>query len=87
MPQIRPITDLRNAAEISKLCHAKKEPIFITRDGYGDMVIMSMEAYEELTEKASGHAAAAEEKKELPENGMLYNAREQFSTLRRKHLG
>lgn len=49
MPQIRPITDLRNTTEISELCHAKNEPIFITKNGYGDLVIMSMETYETLT--------------------------------------
>ena len=49
MPQIRPITDLRNTTEISELCHAKNEPIFITKNGYGDLVIMSMETYEKIT--------------------------------------
>ena len=49
MPQIRPITDLRNTTEISELCHAKNEPVFITKNGYGDLVIMSMETYEALT--------------------------------------
>lgn len=49
MPQIRPITDLRNTNEISELCHARREPIFITKNGYGDLVIMSMETYEALT--------------------------------------
>lgn len=48
MPQIRPITDLRNTTEISELCHAKNEPVFITKNGYGDLVIMSMETYEAL---------------------------------------
>ena len=52
MPQIRPITDLRNTTEISELCHAKDEPIFITKNGYGDLVIMSMKTYEALTEPA-----------------------------------
>lgn len=47
MPQIRPISDLRNNfAEISKLVHDEKEPVFITKNGYGDMVVMSMEEYE-----------------------------------------
>ena len=53
MPQIRPITDLRNTNEISELCHARQEPIFITKNGYGDLVIMSMDTYESLTEKRS----------------------------------
>ena len=46
MPQIRPITDLRNTTEISELCHSKDEPVFITKNGYGDLVIMSIETYE-----------------------------------------
>ena len=33
--QIRPITDLRNTTEISELCHAKEEPLFITKNGCG----------------------------------------------------
>ena len=49
MPQIRPITDLRNTSEIAELCHTKNEPVFITKNGYGDLVIMSMETYEQLT--------------------------------------
>lgn len=47
MPQIIPIRDLKNTSEISELCHGAGEPIFVTKNGYGDMVIMSMEAYEE----------------------------------------
>jgi PHD/YefM family antitoxin component YafN of YafNO toxin-antitoxin module len=46
MPQIIPIKDLKNTAEISDLCHASDEPVFITKNGYGDMVIMSMETWE-----------------------------------------
>jgi len=48
MPQIRPITDLRNTTEISELCHNTSEPIFITKNGYGDMVVMSNETYEDI---------------------------------------
>ena len=46
MPQIIPIKDLKNTSEISELCHKVGEPIYITKNGYGDMVIMSMETYE-----------------------------------------
>ncbi len=46
MPQIRPITDLRNTNEISDLYHKQNEPIFITKNGYGDLVVMSIETYE-----------------------------------------
>lgn len=46
MPQIIPIRDLKKTSEISKLCKESNEPIFVTKNGYGDMVIMSMETYE-----------------------------------------
>lgn len=52
MPQIRPITDLRNTNEISEICHARQEPIFITKNGYGDLVVMSIETYEKMVETA-----------------------------------
>jgi prevent-host-death family protein len=49
MPLIRPISDLRNRAlEISELCHREDQPIFITRNGKGDMVVMSQAHYERL---------------------------------------
>ena len=43
MPQIIPIKDLKNTSEISDMCHKTEEPIYVTKNGYGDMVIMSME--------------------------------------------
>ena len=47
MPIIRPISDLRNKfREISELVHECDEPVFITREGRGDMVVMSMAAWE-----------------------------------------
>ncbi len=48
MLQIRPVSDLRNNfADISKIVHETAEPVFLTKNGYGDMVVMSIEAYEE----------------------------------------
>jgi len=47
MPHIRPISDLRNNAnEISEICHNERKPVFITKNGVGDMVVMSIETYE-----------------------------------------
>ena len=51
MPQIIPIKDLKNTSEISDMCHRAEEPIYITKNGYGDMVIMSMEIYESMMKK------------------------------------
>jgi len=49
MPVIKPISDLRNKAnEISELAHKLNEPIFITKNGEGDMVVMSMAQYGQL---------------------------------------
>src|SRR5699024_4468143 len=52
MPEIRPIKDLRNTNETSKLCHARNEPVYITKNGYGHLVVMSMETYKENSAKA-----------------------------------
>lgn len=47
MPSIRPIFDLRNSAnEISDFCRQTGEPVYITRNGTGDMVVLSLEEYE-----------------------------------------
>lgn len=47
MPRIIPIRDLRDTGKMSEMCNESREPIFITKNGYGDMVIMSMAVYEE----------------------------------------
>ena len=44
MPEIIPIRDLKNTNAISQRCHKTQEPIFVTKSGYGDMVIMSIKA-------------------------------------------
>lgn len=46
MPRIIPIRDLKKTSELSEMCRKAQEPVFITKNGYGDMVIMSMETYE-----------------------------------------
>lgn len=85
MPQIRPITDLRNTTEISEVCHASHEPLFITKNGYGDLVVMSIEAYEEMVKTLETDKAIAEA--EYAADGQLLDARATLSSLRRKHFG
>lgn len=51
MPQIIPIKELKDTARVSEMCHESSEPIYVTKNGYGDMVLMSMEAYEEMHRK------------------------------------
>ena len=85
MPQIRPITDLRNTNEISDICHAKMEPLFITKNGYGDLVVMSIETYEQMLEVNETDASITE-----AEHGSgveLLDARDALASLRRKYFG
>lgn len=84
MPQIIPIRDLKNTSEISQKCHATGEPIFITKNGYGDMVIMSMKAYEEkmfMFEVYSKLAAAEEQVRE----GKVFDGEASLKKLREKY--
>ena len=49
MPHIRSSADLRNNYnDISSFCHDYSEPVFITKNGKGDLAVMSIEAYERL---------------------------------------
>jgi PHD/YefM family antitoxin component YafN of YafNO toxin-antitoxin module len=85
MPQIKPITDLRNTNDISDLCHSKMEPVFITKNGYGDLVVMSIETYEQMLDVNETDADITEAEYESGEN--LIDAKEALATLRRKHFG
>ena len=87
MPQIRPITDLRNTNDISDACHAVKEPIFITKNGYGDLVVMSIETYEQIVETQAIDNAISEAEEEYDATGILLDAKETLASLRRKHFG
>ena len=85
MPIIRPITDLRDTNEISELCHSRQEPIFITKNGYDDLVVMSIDTYERqmaLLEVYQKLGVAEEQ----AENGIPnVNGREVFDRLRVKY--
>jgi len=85
MPEIRPITDLRNTNEISELCRKRQEPIFITKNGYGDMVIMSMETYERRMALVEVYKKLAEAEKQIADGMPLLDGEEVFKRLRKKH--
>ena len=84
MPQIIPIRNLKDTATISEMCHNTNEPIFVTKNGYGDMVIMSMQAYEEkmalLDMKAKINAAESN-----VAEGKVYDAKEALRKIRDKY--
>ncbi|HHX60703.1 MAG TPA: type II toxin-antitoxin system Phd/YefM family antitoxin [Epulopiscium sp.] len=66
MPNIRPISDLRNNSNaISEFCKTSREPIFITKNGIGDMVVMSIETYEKQQAQLELYAKLAEAEAEI----------------------
>ena len=87
MPVIKPITELRNTNEISELCHQQQEPIFITKNGFGDLVVMSIEAYDKLMSEKKIDRAIHDAEQEVAEGAELLDAKEALSVLRRKHFG
>ena len=86
MPQIIPLKDLRNTSKITELCHETKEPIFVTKNGYGDLVVMSMETYERIISTKQADAAIAQSEKELKTGGRCLEAETALIALRRKHF-
>lgn len=81
MPQIIPIKDLKNTADISELVHAADEPIYITKNGYGDMVIMSVEMYESTMKRLNMYRELELSEREI-ESGRIKDARQSLDKLR-----
>ena len=66
---IRPVSDLRNNfADISKTVHETQRPVFLTKNGFGDMVVLSMEAYENLQLESEIYFKLAEAERPESEN-------------------
>ena len=81
MPIIRPSSDLRNNYnEISTICHRTKSPVYITKNGTGDLAIMSIELYELLTEKYMLYKELERGINSL-ENGEVYSTEEVYNEL------
>lgn len=80
---IRPVSDLRNNfANISRTVHETAKPVFLTKNGYGDMVVMSMEAYESMRfeSEVCAKLQAAEREAELTD--ARYSPKEVFEAMR-----
>lgn len=83
MPQIIPIKVLRDTNEISRLCHEKDEPIFVTKNGYGDMVLMSIETYEKSLAQRQLYNQISRGEADI-ENGNLIAADSALNDLRKE---
>lgn len=85
MPHIRPVSDLRNNfADISRIVHETSEPVFLTKNGYGDMVVMSMEAYEHHQFKSEVYFKLKEAELEAKTTDKRYSHKDVFDELRSK---
>lgn len=81
MPIIRPSSDLRNNYnEISTICHQTKSPVYITKNGAGDLAVMSIELYELLTDKYMLYKELEKGIKSL-EDGQTYSDKEVYEEL------
>lgn len=84
MPHIIPIKDLKNTSEISDMCHKIDEPIYITKNGYGDMVIMSMEIYESTMRQLSMYRDIEISEKQI-KTGQIKDAKTALAGMRAKY--
>lgn len=85
MNNIRPVSDLRNNfAEISKTVHETKQPVFLTKNGFGDMVVLSMEAYENMQFESEVYFKLREAEKEAEINSKRYSAKDVLKALKKQ---
>lgn len=84
MPKIIPIKQLKNTAEISELCHSCDEPVFITKNGFGDMVIMSMNTYEQTLSRLSMYRELEISERQI-EKGEVEDAKEAIASILDKY--
>lgn len=84
MPQIIPIKDLKNTSDISEMCHRTDEPIFVTKNGYGDMVIMSIESYEHMMKQLKMYEDIEVSERQIKE-GKVKDARESLLSIRKRY--
>lgn len=83
MNMIRPVSDLRNNfAEISKTVHETAKPVFLTKNGYGDMVVLSMEAYENLQFESEIYFKLKEAEREAELTDTRYSSKDVLKAMR-----
>ena len=84
MPQIIPIRDLKKTSEVSQMCREAAEPIFVTKNGYGEMVIMSIKMYEDRMGMYDVYTKLAEAEEDIAA-GRVSDADASLRKLREKH--
>ena len=80
---IRPVSDLRNNFdEISKTVHETKKPVFLTKNGFGDMVVLSMEAYENLQFESEVYYKLQEAEREAQTTKKRYSSKDVLKAMK-----
>ena len=83
MNMIRPVSDLRNNfADISKTVYETAKPVFLTKNGYGDMVVMSIEAFESLQFESEVYFKLQEAEREAELTSKRYSSKEVLKAMR-----
>ena len=83
MKMIRPVSDLRNNfAEISRTVHETAKPVFLTKNGYGDMVVLSMEAFESLQFESEVYFKLQAAEREADLTDKRYSSKEVLQAMR-----
>lgn len=83
MKMIRPVSDLRNNfADISKTVHETAKPVFLTKNGYGDMVVLSIEAFENLQFESEVYFKLQEAEREAELNDKRYSSKDVLKAMR-----
>ena len=84
MNAIRPVSDLRNKfADISKIVHQTQEPVFLTKNVYGDMVVMSMDAFENFQFESEVYFKLKEAEKQEALSSKRYSSKEVLDELKK----
>ncbi len=79
---IRPVSDLRNNfSEISKIVHETAQPVFLTKNGFGDMVVLSMEAFENMQFESEIYYKLQAAEKEAELTDKRYSSKEVFQAM------
>ncbi|MFA7672795.1 MAG: type II toxin-antitoxin system Phd/YefM family antitoxin [Clostridia bacterium] len=68
MPKIVPIAELRDTKHVLNMCRATKEPIYVTKNGYGELVILSINAFSEITAEVENLRKVVKELKDSTHN-------------------
>ena len=85
---IRPVSDLRNNfAEISRIVHETAQPVFLTKNGYGDMVVLSMESYRDMQLESEVYFKLLEAEREADYTNKRYSSKEVIKAMKEATSG